>query len=280
MKIIKLFTGFKLAEGPIYLNSLNTLVWVDIEGCKIHFYNEYTKIKDSFSFEEMVGCVLPYKGSIIVCAVGQSLVYFDLKNKEILKTVKIFDNEKLRFNDGKCDKDGNLWIGTMAKDYDDKISKNLGSLYCIKDDIVIKKYDDFSIPNGLDWIENYFFHIDTPENTVYRYEVSDGYILKNKIPFLTDFEASPDGMTIDKDNNFWIALWGGKKVVCYSYKTKAKIDEIHFDDLYTSCVSFGSKNYASMFVTSAKDKNHEGSIYKIKSKYQGKEPNTYKGTLT
>ena len=279
MEILKLFSGFELAEGPIYIEKAHILVWVDIDGCKIHFYNEETKIKDEFVFEDNVGCVVPYKDKTVVCAVGQSLIYFNLEDKEILKTVKIFDDKRLRFNDGKCDKFGNLWVGTMDKKYDEVKSKNLGSLYCIKNDLVINKYDNFSIPNGLDWIDTYFFHIDTPTKTVYRYEVKDECILQNKTPFLFDFKSSPDGMTLDRDNNFWIALWGGKKVVCYSYKTKTLIDEISFDDNFISCVSFGSDKFDSMFVTSAKEENKKGSIYKIKTKYRGKAPNRYNGTL-
>lgn len=279
MKITKLYSGFELAEGPLYINSANYLVWVDIEGYTIHYYNELTQKKEYFSFDAHVGCVVWYKENIVVCAVGQSLVYFDLKVKVIIKTIRIFDDKRLRFNDGKCDKYGNLWIGTMAIYYDYETSKNLGSLYCIKNDVVIKEYKNFSIPNGLDWIDNYFFHIDTADNTLYRYEVIDECVLKNKIAFISDFEASPDGMTIDKDHNFWVALWGGKKVVCYSYKTQKIIEELQFEDPFISCVTFGGEKYNTLFITSAKNKNNKGSLYKVETNYIGKAPNKYKGNL-
>lgn len=279
MKITKLFSSFTLAEGPVYISEINTLVWVDIDEGKVHFYDEQSKIKDSFNFKEPVGCIVPYKDKIIVCAVKNTLKYFDIESKTILKSVEIFDNPKLRFNDGKCDKYGNLWIGTMAIDYKDEESKNLGSLYCIKKDKIIREYKNFSIPNGLDWFNDFFFHIDTSDNTLYKYEVKDECNLENKEAYLTDFEASPDGMTLDCDNNFWIALWGGKKVICISSTSKKRIDEIYFDDIHTSCVSFGSVDYDTLYVTSAEQNTHKGSIYKIETKYRGKSPNKYLGTI-
>jgi sugar lactone lactonase YvrE len=277
--VVKLYSNFKLAEGPVYIKEIDTLVWVDIDGCELHYFNFALNKKDCFSFEKKIGCVVPFKKNIVICGVGDSLIYFDLLNKICLKSVKIFNNDLLRFNDGKCDKYGNLWIGTMALDFNDNTSKNVGSLYCIKKDRVVAEYNNFSIPNGMCWIDNNFYHIDTDKKTLYKYDVKNQYNLTNKESYITNFDAFPDGMTLDDNNNFWIALWGGNKIVCYDSKSKKKIDEIYFDNKYTSCPTFGLKNYDYLFVTSAMDEKHSGAIYMLKTKYRGSSPYKYNGKM-
>lgn len=277
--MVKLFSNFKLAEGPVYLEETNTLVWVDIDECKLHYFNFKNNKKDSYCFESKIGCVVPFMKNIVICAVGNSLLYFDLLHKKCLKAVKIFDNDLLRFNDGKCDKYGNLWVGSMALDFDNGLSKNLGSLYCIKEDKVVAEYKNFSIPNGMCWIDNCFYHIDTKRKTLFKYDVKNQYNLINKESYLTNFEASPDGMTLDTNNNFWIALWGGNKIVCYDSKSKKKKDEIYFENKFISCPTFGNENYDYLFVTSAMDDKYSGSIYMLKTKYRGTPPYKYNGKI-
>jgi sugar lactone lactonase YvrE len=277
--VVKLYCDFKLAEGPVYIKDIDTLVWVDIDGCELHYFNFITNKKDSFHFEKKIGAVVPFKKNLVICAVGDSLIYFDLIHKKILKSVKIFKNDLLRFNDGKCDKYGNLWIGTMALDFNGDSSKNIGSLYCIKKDKVVAEYKNFSIPNGMCWIDDNFFHIDTDKKTLYKYDVENQYKLTNKESYITNFDASPDGMTLDDRNNFWIALWGGNKIVCYDSKSKKEIDEIYFDNKFITCPTFGLENHDYLFVTSAMDEKHSGAIYMLKTKYRGVPPYKYNGQI-
>lgn len=58
---------------------------------------------------------------------------------------------KERFNDGKIDAKGRLWIGSLI-DYDNGwFVPNAGALYCLDHDKMIKVSDGYTISNGMDW---------------------------------------------------------------------------------------------------------------------------------
>lgn len=83
-------------------------------------------------------------------------------------------------------------------------------------------------------------------------------------------DGTPDGMTIDRDDNLWIAMWGGSKVVNIDTKSKTVIQEIFFPcSLITSCC-FGGTDYSDLFVTTAsintnnKTEPFAGSVWIVK----------------
>lgn len=274
MKVNSIYKSLKLGEGPLYIKEINTLLWVDISACKVYSLSLETKEIKIYKLPDTVGAIVPYKLPIIICCVGDSLCYLNLETSKIEKTVKIYDNSALRFNDGKCDKYGNLWVGTMNRKHKNKEPYKDGSLYCIKNDKVIKEYKGFTVPNGMGWIDNHFYHIDTTEKCIYRYTVKDECILTEKEEYLK-ISDSPDGMCIDSDNNLWIALWNKGKVI--AIKNKEVIEEITIENIHASCIAFGDKNYNKIFITSAEDKEgmNNGSLYMIESKYTGLPPYNY-----
>ncbi|MBK5201669.1 MAG: SMP-30/gluconolactonase/LRE family protein [Spirochaetaceae bacterium] len=275
MKATSIYTSLRLGEGPLFIKEINTLLWVDITDCKVYSLQLETKEKKIYSLPDTVGAIVPYKLPIIICCVGDSLCYLNLETSKIEKTVKIFDNPVLRFNDGKCDKYGNLWVGTMSRAYNDKTSYKKGSLYCIKNDEIIKEYTGFSIPNGMGWIDNQFYHVDTIDKCIYRYTVKDECILINKEEYIK-LKDEPDGMCIDRENNLWVALWNKGKVIAINNKNI--IDEVIVDNIHSSCITFGDTNFNSIFITAAEDDEYKknGALYMIKSKYKGLPPFSYR----
>jgi sugar lactone lactonase YvrE len=164
----------------------------------------------------------------------------------------------------------------MCRDFKLCNFKGIGSLYCIKDDVIVNEYNNFTIPNGMDWDDNYFYHIDTFESIIYRYTVEDEINLTNKEEFIR-LDASPDGMCLDVDHNIWTALWGDGKVVCISTETKMIIDEIEIDEANASCVSFGANDCKTIYISSGCDEGLlNGSLYKTESNYKGRKVNKYK----
>lgn len=129
-----------------------------------------------------------------------------------------------RFNDGKADKDGRLWIGTIGHEDSNGVVPNEAALYRITGNSLSEV--EVAIPNvtnsnGLCWnkANDKFYYIDTQTRTIakYKYDAKNGQISDKKIAFdLSEHKildgALPDGMTIDKDDNLWIALYNGHSV--------------------------------------------------------------------
>ncbi|KAG0723523.1 Regucalcin [Chionoecetes opilio] len=165
--------------------------------------------------------------------------------------------DDFHFNDAKCDPEGRLWTGTMSKLDDDwepisprscflyKYDHNLDITTCAK---------DVTLSNGMTWSNDkkHFYYVDSFTACVYHfdYDAAKGKLSR----VLLDFKAAglngvPDGMTIDKDDNLWIACFLGGKVVCVDPRRRAVVREVTVPALSVTSVCWGGEDYATLYVT-------------------------------
>jgi len=165
-----------------------------------------------------------------------------------------------RINDGKCDKNGRLWAGTMGYEpAPGKLDAKKGTLYTFDLDGQVKKhFDQIDIANGLAWTPDnaVMYYIDSFSYRVdaFDYDAQAGTITNRRPAF--DFKANgvdgiPDGMTIDANGNLWIAVFDGKKVIHIDPKVGKKIGQIDFPTKNMTSVAFGGPNLDILYATSA-----------------------------
>ena len=129
--------------------------------------------------------------------------------------------------------------------------KGDGILYVVTPDRkVTEKLKKVSISNGIVWSSDkkFMYYNDTPTNRIarYRYNDSTGEILYDGVAVnIPKGTGSPDGMTIDSNDNLWVAQWGGSGVYCYSPYTgellmKVNVPALH-ELLLFVCFFFSSK---------------------------------------
>ena len=176
-------------------------------------------------------------------------------------------DSNMRFNDGKCDPFGNLFIGTM----DICNRPKRGDLFKLNSSNLKLEpiLGDISISNGLAWLNNktnyYMFYIDTPEKTVKVYEY------KCNITFLYNIDlhhisGSPDGMTIDNLGYLWIAMWDGGKVICINPLADNNIiHEILLPVSRPTNCTFGGSNLNFLYISTAivDSEEHSGYIHVV-----------------
>ncbi len=176
----------------------------------------------------------------------------NLKSKKILKSIKIESKIKLnRINDGKTDPAGNLWFGTMDN-LERKIEK--GSLYKLDKNLNLTKVDrNYIITNGPGFINQYnFYHTDSSKKIIYKIKINKKNKIVSKKIFkkLSHGEGSPDGMTLDKDKNLWVAHFNGACISVFNKKAKL-IHKINFPAKNITNCTFGGQNNSKLFVTTA-----------------------------
>lgn len=306
----------RLGEGCVWERRSGRLYFVDIEGCKIYGIRlgDGTGEIWKFDAEDMVGCLVPCAdgaGNLpcdcsadgagnppcdcsadgagnpprvrsadgVVAAIGHRLVRIteDGKKTEVLLELPLPDY--MRFNDGKCDADGRLWVGTMAKSQEHPKAKACGSLYCIEGNRVIAEYPGYTIPNGMAWDGNRFYHIDTSRGMIEEYRMDRGNLTGRKTTVTVDpADGSPDGMTIDSEGNLWVAMWGGRKVNCYDPRTGQKLAEIPVPAKNVSCVTFGDADLKTLYITTAMDEDGQGGrLHAVRLPVAGVLPYEYGG---
>ena len=271
-------------EGAIWHPGRRSLLWVDIEGKTLHEYvptafgkvscdtgelMSRTKPADSdtlrtvmtvpsvtrrWTFDRMVSTVVPETDSTVIVAVQNRVERIDLNSDTREVLARIDDrNGSVRTNDGKCDPAGRLWLGTMAF----AGTPGAGTLYCLDPTgIPAVKLDSVTISNGIVWSADRrtMYYVDTPTRRVsrYRYDDSTGAIAYEGIAVQIPEEMGcPDGMTIDRCGNLWIALWGGYGVGCWNPHSGELLHRIFVPCPNAASCAFGGENLDTLYITTA-----------------------------
>ncbi len=241
-----------LGEGTLWVKEHNSIYFVDIKKKKICSLNIKNKKKKIFKVNKEVGFIAHIKDYIFILGLQGELRIQNLKSKKVLKSIPIEPKIKLnRINDGKTDPAGNLWFGTMDN-LERKIEK--GSLYKLNKDLKLTRVDkNYRITNGPAFINQYnFYHTDSPKKTIYKIKINKNnkIVSKNIFKKFSLDEGVPDGMTLDKNKNLWVAHFHGACVSVFNQKAKL-IHRIQFPAKNITNCAFGGKNTKELFVSTA-----------------------------
>lgn len=275
-------------EGSIWHPDRNTLFWVDIEGQRLYEFYPDKQDCESWDFDRMVSTVVPETDSTVVVSLQDEIVRVNLNNGSLTSIASIPHYEgKVRCNDGKCDPAGRLWIGTMGFG----APKGAGTLYTVvSDGTVTVHLDDVTISNGIVWSADrkFMYYNDTPTGRIdrFRYDEEKGEIYFDGIAVvLPPGTGSPDGMTIDKDDNLWVAQWGGYGVYCYNPHTGKLLAKVEVPAPNVASCAFGGKDMNTLYITTAraglsdeqlKEYPLSGSLFVCQPGTSGPEPYRFK----
>lgn len=274
--------GLELGEGPVWHSPTQTLWFVDITRKRILALDTSTRQIKPFETADLVGCVTFTGDGLLLAAVKDTLVTLHPGTGEQSVYRKLEFADYLRFNDGKCDACGRLWVGTMAADQSDSRAGEAGSLYCIEAGAIKARYDGFTIANGMAWSEDNktFYHVDTPTQKVDAYDTdTDGLLHNRRTAIAFDpADGSPDGMCIDTDGNLWVAMWGGGQVLCADPHSGKILHRLVVQDKNVSCCAFGGEDLQTLFITTAKDDmGHGGNLFAVRTRVAGAKVFEYGG---
>lgn len=156
-----------------------------------------------------------------------------------------------RLNDGKADRQGRLWVGSM----DDAEEAPAGSFYRIDHDGSVTRVDQgYTVANGpaLSPDGRTIYHTDSAARTVYAFDIgADGGLSGKRVHIrFTEADGYPDGMTCDAEGGLWIAHWDGARVS--RFRPDGTLDRVIALPVsrVTSCV-FAGPDLDRMFITTA-----------------------------
>ena len=275
-----------LGEGPLWNHKTSELSFVDIMSNKFFVWKK--NILKSYKISLNISCLLPTKNKNNWIATSKNkIIKIIKKNKRITtRIIKVINEPKQnRFNDGKCDYLGRLWLSTM----DSQQKTKTGQLWFIKPRAKPKVVDKkFIIGNGIDWSPDnktlYFVASDKRIIYSYSFDIKSGKLSDKKILIKVPKKRGyPDGICTDSEGCVWVAYWDGGCVV--RHHSNGKINKIiKMPVKRPTSICFGGKKLNLLFVTSAKtfnkkngklDKN-SGNVFVIKTNITGKKINFYK----
>ena len=138
----------------------------------------------------------------------------------------------------------------------DNLERNIekGSLYKLDKNLKLTKVDkNYRITNGPAFIDEYnFYHTDSRKKTIYKIKINKKNKIIRKYIFkkFSPEEGVPDGMTLDKNKNLWVAHFRGACVSVFNSKAKL-IHKIQFPAKNITNCAFGGKNNQELYVSTA-----------------------------
>ncbi|XP_072293540.1 regucalcin [Eucyclogobius newberryi] len=247
-----------VGEGPLWEESEQTLLFVDIMGKNIHRWNSTTNQIASICTDAPVGFAVPAHGGGYVAGVGRSFSAVDWLTGAVTSMVTVDDDKLTRLNDGKVDPSGRLFAGTMGLEKSPgEVQRKLGSLFSLDSDLtLIQHLDQVDISNGLDWSSDgkLFFYVDSLKKTldVFDYDITTGRMESRRVVYeLNSDEGLPDGLTVDSEGRVWVACYNGGRVLRIDPQTGVRLQTVSLPVSKTTSCCFGGPQYSDLYVTSA-----------------------------
>jgi len=245
-----------LGEGPYWVPEDDCLLWVDIEGARLHrtYFPAGETVTDS---PGPISAAFPAVGGGILIAGGSALTLLfpaERGAQWVARTIaEAPARDDIRFNDAGVDPAGRVWAGSMHR----LESEPVGELYRLDPggrlNPVVK---NVTVSNGLGWSPDgsRLYYADSPLERVdvFDYDPATGEAFARRtFVDLSGAEGVPDGLTVDADGYVWVAMWGGSALRRFTPDGQPDAVLPVPVSQPTSC-AFGGPGLADLYITSAR----------------------------
>ncbi|VDS08083.1 L-arabinolactonase [Paracoccus haematequi] len=243
----------ELGEGALWHPERRQFFWFDILGRRL-----LSQDADRTPLEWPLGRIASAAGWIdrdrLLVATETGLAVLSLADGRLTDVAAVeADNPDTRSNDGRADRQGGFWFGTMGK----KAEKGAGAIYRFYRGEVRKLVDPITIPNSICFSPDggTVHYSDTDRSIVWRQDLDlDGWPVGEPQIYL-DLSAqgwSPDGAVIDAGGGFCCAVWGQGAVMRFDADGQ-RTHDWKVGGRHSSCPAFGGPDLAHLLVTTARD---------------------------
>ena len=241
-------TTCDLGEGPHWDAAHARLHWLDIPARVLHTWGLDGR-HDSYALDRPTSFVAPTRAGGLVAAGEHQVRLLDARGGELRVLATLPAVPGTRTNDGACDPQGRLWIGTADAEPD----RGAGCLYRVDGQGAVELLrTGISMSNGIDWSPDghIAYHVDTRPGRISRLELDDHGDVTTIDTFVST-ELMPDGLAVDAEGGVWVAFWDGGSV--RRYTPDAVVDEvIHVDGGHITSCAFGGADGTELFITTAR----------------------------
>ncbi|MGI4778104.1 MAG: SMP-30/gluconolactonase/LRE family protein [Janthinobacterium lividum] len=277
-------------ESPVWLAAEQALYWVDIPAKQLNRWTAATGAHTTWTGDEMLACIAPRAGRPGQWIAGMESGLFAVATRDdgTLAATPLtrapHAAQGMRFNDGRCDRQGRLWAGTMLMDM--AAGRDVGRLYRYQADtnaeVALRpELDAMVVPNGLGFSPDgrtmYLSdsHPSVRKIWAFDYDIDTGTPHGRRLFVdMALLPGRPDGAAVDAEGCYWTC--GNDAGLVHRFTPDGRLDRsLEVPVKKPAMCAFGGARLDTLFVTSIRpggdlsDQPLAGGLFALRPGVQG-----------
>ena len=257
----------QVGESPLWSVAEQALYWVDIEGRRVHRWAHADQRLQSWPTEERPACIALHADGGLVAGMDTGVFHLRPQSDGMLAATLLagvdHPRKGMRFNDGRCDRAGRFWAGTMVRDM--ALAAPAGGLYRLdaQRGLSAPLVGGLVTQNGLGFSPDgktmYLSDSHPSSQQIWQLPLHGDGSLGERSLFvdMRDLPGRPDGGAVDADGCYWIC--GNDAGVVHRFTPDGRLDRsIAVPTSKPSMCCFGGPGLDVLFITSIRPGQPQG----------------------
>jgi sugar lactone lactonase YvrE len=258
-----------VGECPVWVPGENALYWVDIPNGGLQRWNAATGHVDAWKAPQMLACIARTTAGNWVAGMEDGFFQLTAHNDGSLDTTPLASIEHprsgMRLNDGRCDRQGRFWAGSMVMNMAANAPEGILYRYATGT-APHAQLDGFLTLNGLafspDGRTMYASdsHPLVQQIWAFDYDTDTGTPSNRRVFVnMNNFLGRPDGAAVDADGCYWICA--NDAGLIHRFTPDGRLDRsLSVPVKKPTMCAFGGSRLDTLFVTSIRDDHSEESF--------------------
>ncbi|CRL47213.1 MULTISPECIES: SMP-30/gluconolactonase/LRE family protein [unclassified Pseudomonas] len=250
-----------VGECPVWVPEENALYWVDIPAGALQRWSAASGHVDTWTAPEMLACITRHRDGGWVAGMESGFFHLHPHTDGSLdcQLLAHVDHARtdMRLNDGRCDRQGRFWAGSMVLNMGANAAD--GTLYRYsagQRGPLEAQLGGFIVPNGLGFSpDGRTMYLSDSHPLVQKiwafdYDIDSGTPSNRRLFVdMNQFPGRPDGAAVDADGCYWIC--GNDAGLIHRFTPDGRLDRsLAVPVKKPSMCAFGGSRLDTLFVTS------------------------------
>jgi sugar lactone lactonase YvrE len=245
-----------IGEEPVWVPEDDSLFWIDQYAPSFNRLSRRSGKVQTWPLPEHVGTYgLRPDLSGAVVAMESGIYDMRFTDGQITRRYDApFDHEVWHFNDGRCDRAGRFWSGTISTDLVN-LPQTGGAFYRLDQRGLVAALPDVKVANGLAWSPDSktMYIADRPNWRIlaFDFDLASGTPSNRRVFASVPEGHIPDGATVDAEGGYWSAIAGRGRVL--RFLPDGTLDrDVRAPITLSTKIAFGGAGYRTLFLTTGR----------------------------
>lgn len=280
-------------ESPVWNHAEQALYWVDIGAGLLHRWRPGDGQHTSWRAQQPLACIARHAEGGWLGGMQDGVYRLAPGSDQVLAVDRCAPvghaRDGMRFNDGRCDRQGRFWAGTMLEDMSQ--AAPVGALYRLTGKQggwrLDRVLDDLMVPNGMAFSPDgriMYLSDSHPQRQcvwAFDYDVDAGVPHGRRLFIPKLAGGRPDGAAVDAEGCYWIC--GNDAGLVHRYTPDGRLDRsLRVPVAKPAMCAFGGNGLDTLFVTTirlpgAAPHALDGAVFALHPGVRGLEEPLYQG---